>query len=211
MLRNRHHQTLLGLFVISIAIAPAAQAADGTCGVDSLKGRYGFQASGRVDGPSRTETDLDLTKTETVHFAQVGTLEADGKGHAWLRFTESANTTTPATARQGATYTVNPDCTGTLRFTVDDAESDTAADAPGYAFVLKPDHAFSFIGLATGTVLTGSAWLITDAAGEPVPVAETSPAIAAQRVTQIRYRCGTDGCPPDRVRVSGTNYCIPCD
>jgi hypothetical protein len=164
MLRNRHHQALLGLFVISMAIAPAAQAADGACGIDSLKGRYGFQASGRVEVPSKTKSGLDFSDKQTVHFAQVGTIEADGEGHALITMTSTSDR-----PKGSAVYTVNPDCTGTIRYLLGDPEADAAENGPGYAFVLKPDNTFSFISTITNMVLTGSAWQISDATSEPIP------------------------------------------
>ncbi|BBA35401.1 chromosome partitioning protein [Methylocaldum marinum] len=82
MLGIKRLQMLLGLFTLAIALAPAAEAADGVCDIQSLKGRYGFQASGRVDVPVKAGARVDLAKTETIHFAQVGTLEADGEGNA---------------------------------------------------------------------------------------------------------------------------------
>ncbi|WP_434149056.1 hypothetical protein ACR2R6_17780 [Methylocaldum gracile subsp. desertum] len=201
MLRNRHHQALLGLFVISMAIAPAAQAADGACGIDSLKGRYGFQASGRVDVPTRGEARIDLSNVETVHFSQVGTIETDGEGHASIKMTGTGDKASPATNQGSAVYTVNPDCTGTIRFLVGDPEADAAEKGPGYAFVLKPDNTFSFISTITGMVLTGSAWQITDTASELISV--------GTQATLNGGQCNLI-CPPGYWFYFGTGSCIPC-
>jgi hypothetical protein len=199
MLWNRHHQALLGLFVISIAIAPAAQAADGTCGIDSLKGRYGFQASGRMEVPSKTKSGLDFSDKQTVHFAQVGTIEADGEGHALITMTSTSDR-----PKGSAVYTVNPDCTGTIRYLLGDPEADAAENGPGYAFVLKPDNTFSFISTITNMVLTGSAWQITDTAGEPV-----SGGAGGGGLLYAASQCSLI-CPAGYWFYFGTGSCIPC-
>lgn len=207
MLWNRHHQALLGLFVISMAIAPAAQAADGTCGVHSLKGRYGFQASGRVEVPSKTKSGLDFSDTQTVHFAQVGTIDADGEGHALITMTSTSDR-----PKGSAVYTVNPDCTGTIRYLLGDPEADAAENGPGYAFVLKPDNTFSFISTITNMVLTGSAWQISDAANEPVPDGTANATGSAGGGGALYYaavQCGYV-CPAGYWFWVGSGSCIPC-
>ncbi|WP_434110799.1 hypothetical protein [Methylocaldum sp. GT1TLB] len=208
MLWNRHHQALLGLFVISIAIAiaPAAQAADGTCGIDSLKGRYGFQASGRVEGPTKTKSGLDFSDKQTVHFAQMGTIDADGEGHALITMTSTSDR-----PKGSAVYTVNPDCTGTIRYLLGDPEADAAENGPGYAFVLKPDKTFSFISTITNMVLTGSAWQITDATNEPVPdgTANATGGAGGGGLLYAAAQCSLI-CPAGYWFYWGSGTCIPC-
>jgi hypothetical protein len=173
------------------------------CGVHSLKGRYGFQASGRVDVPVKAGARVDLAKTETIHFAQVGTLEADGEGNALIKVTSTGHNSPPATSQSSAVYTVNSDCTGTIRYLLGDPEVDAAENGPGYAFVLTPDNTFSFISTITNMVLTGSAWQISDSTGEPVPVG------AATTLRAPLSLCGI-GCPPGQKLATGSFSCIPC-
>jgi hypothetical protein len=192
---KKRDQAFFGLFMMAMAIAfaPAVQAAEGVCDVQSLKGRYGFQASGQINGPAQGEAGA-------THVAEVGTIKADGEGHAAIQYTESSDKSAPTTTQAGASYTVNPDCTGTLQFLVGGPESEAADQAPGFAFVLKPDHTFSFISTVAGTVLTGSAWQITDTASEPISAGTLG----------TLYTCGSPGCWPGYYKPKGQNVCVQC-
>src|SRR5690554_883743 len=86
----------------------------------------------------------------------LGTFDAGGEGNAWIKLTESGDTISSSTGQIGATYTVNPDCTGTIEFLIGDSGSKADNSAPHYAFVLKRDNTFSFISTIGGVVLIGS-------------------------------------------------------
>lgn len=133
----------------------------------------------------------------------LGTFDAGGEGNAWIKLTESGDTISSSTGQIGATYTVNPDCTGTIEFLIGDSGSKADNSAPHYALVLKRDNTFSFISTIGGVVLIGSAWQISDTLSEPIPVGTAA-------TTAITAPCG-DGCPPNRMRIPGTSLCwIPC-
>jgi hypothetical protein len=72
------------------------------CTIASLKGVYGFAATGSVYGPGGELGDA----------AAFGCIQSDGNGHTTESSQGSFNGFQDADTQVG-TYTVNPDCTGT--------------------------------------------------------------------------------------------------
>lgn len=93
--------------------APASPQTDQqtTCSTASLHGTFGFTATGTFDGSP---------------VARVGRETFDGKGHAWGTATTSVSGTIYDHSSFTATYTVNPNCTGT--FTEVDSAIGTSHD-----------------------------------------------------------------------------------
>jgi hypothetical protein len=87
----------------ALGIAPAAQAADKGCSNTTLLGTFAYRITRFITAPL----------TEAGPFASVGTQIFDGNGGttatAWI--SQNGNIV-PVTIK--GTYTVNPDCTGTL-------------------------------------------------------------------------------------------------
>jgi len=99
--------TIAAIAALAVCIAPTASAQNLGCSNASLNGTYAYTGSGTIVTPAALAGP----------FAEVGTQTFDGQGH----------TTATATASQGGTilqftitgtYTVNPNCTGTLTLQV---------------------------------------------------------------------------------------------
>ena len=119
-----------------VAVPQSLKAADALCplGNATKHGTYGMSGTGTVVG-------FGLV-------AFVGETTYDGHGHSSTTATSSANGTInrggPANT---GTYTVNPDCTGSI----------TLSNGSHYDFWVTPDGDMSvFIQSDTGTVITGS-------------------------------------------------------
>lgn len=82
----------------------AIKAASG-CTLASLQGTYGTLASGFFQFGATTASHP---------FAQIGNVSSDGAGHATGQFTFSDNGNIITNPAQMFTYTVNPDCTGSV-------------------------------------------------------------------------------------------------
>jgi hypothetical protein len=89
--------------VLSLISAPAASADEKACSVAGLKGTFTY-----------TGTGFNVSANgAAAPFAEVGTQTFDGKGATSTTFTASANGNIFHITLSG-TYTVNPDCTGTV-------------------------------------------------------------------------------------------------
>jgi hypothetical protein len=88
---------------LALTLAPAANAADKGCSNASLQGTFAYTGTGFVVTPV----------ARAGPFAEVGTQTFDGKGATTTTFTASGNGSLFQTTFTG-TYTVNPDCTGTI-------------------------------------------------------------------------------------------------
>ena len=89
--------------LLTLSVAPAAKAADKGCSNDSLQGTFAYTGTGFVVTPA----------AHAGPFAEVGTQTFDGNGATTTTFTASGNGNLFQTTFTG-TYTVNPDCTGTM-------------------------------------------------------------------------------------------------
>ena len=95
--------TIAAVATFALIGAPAARAEERTCSVASLKGTFTY-----------TGTGFNVSANgAAAPFAEVGTQTFDGKGATSTTFTASANGNIFHITLSG-TYTVNPDCTGTM-------------------------------------------------------------------------------------------------
>ena len=98
---------IAALTAITLGIAPTAKADSKGCAASSIKGTFAYTATGFITvGPAPVGP-----------FAEVGTQTFDGQGGTTASATLSANgQIIPITIK--GTYTVNPDCTGTITMLV---------------------------------------------------------------------------------------------
>jgi hypothetical protein len=90
--------------VFALSIAPRAQA--GECSIGTLYGSFGYTATGTLL-PSAVPAPL------AGPFGEVGREAFDGNGHTTATATINANGNIVNVTIQG-TYSVNPDCTGSI-------------------------------------------------------------------------------------------------
>jgi len=95
--------TIAAVSALVLGITPAASAADKGCSVASLQGTFAYTGTGFVVTPA----------SFAGPFAEVGTQTFDGKGATTTTFTASQNGNIFQATLTG-TYTVHPDCTGTV-------------------------------------------------------------------------------------------------
>src|SRR6516164_9161351 len=98
--------TIAAVSALALGIAPTMSAADKGCSNASLQGTFAYTGTGFVVTPA----------ARSGPFAEVGTQTFDGKGATITTFTASGNGNMFQTTFTG-TYTVNPDCTGTINLT----------------------------------------------------------------------------------------------
>ena len=95
--------TIAAVTALALGLAPTAKADDKGCSNGTLRGTYAQTGMGVITAPP----------DQAGPFANVGTLTFDGNGGLTGTLVVSSNgTSSPAT--ETGTYTVNPDCTGTL-------------------------------------------------------------------------------------------------
>ncbi|MFN2452611.1 MAG: hypothetical protein ABR577_00135 [Pyrinomonadaceae bacterium] len=138
--------TLAGFASESRAYAGNSLAA-GRCGLHTLRGGYGLKATGTFFLVPPTPTS---PPSNPVLLATVGRLVFDGSGN----FTGTDSTSFGGAISQNATtgtYTVEPDCTGTLNVTF--ANGFTAA---GSIVVVDEGKEIFYIETVPGTVVTGT-------------------------------------------------------
>jgi hypothetical protein len=127
------------LSVTSLLFFAEAQpaSAKNVCSLRSITGSYGYTVNG--------------TNLSSGPLAAVGLVSSDGTGNLTASETDSLNGTIVRRTITG-TYTVNPDCTGTVTFT-DNFNQTTHLD-----FVAVQDQAeLRFIQTDSGSVTTGVA------------------------------------------------------
>ncbi len=115
---------------------------DHACNLASLKGPYAYNVTGSVDTP---------TGTEVADIAAVGLAVSDGKGH--ITGHDWASTNGATTARTvSATYTVDPDCTGTAQIVF-------TPGGPAKVFFALADEGrvLKVISTDSGSVISGDA------------------------------------------------------
>jgi hypothetical protein len=99
--------TIAAVTTIALGIAPTVKADDKGCSNASLQGTFAYTGTGSIVTPAAIAGP----------FAEVGTQTFDGQGHTTATATASSNGTIVQLTITG-TYTVNPDCTGTLTLQV---------------------------------------------------------------------------------------------
>jgi hypothetical protein len=95
--------TIAGVAAFALCLAPAAKADDKGCTNASLRGTFIFTGTGFFTSPPALAGP----------FAEVGTQTFDGRGNTTYAATLSQNGNLVKVTATG-TYTVNPDCTGTI-------------------------------------------------------------------------------------------------
>jgi hypothetical protein len=106
MKRTIARMTLVIIFAIVfvLGIVPGAQA--GECSIGTLHGSFGYTATGTLL-PSAVPVPL------AGPFGEIGRQTFDGNGHTTATATINANGNITNVTIEG-TYTVNPDCTGSM-------------------------------------------------------------------------------------------------
>jgi hypothetical protein len=98
--------TIAAVSALALGVAPTMSAGDKGCTNASVQGTFAYTGTGFVVTPT----------ARAGPFAEAGTQTFDGKGGTTASFTASGNGNIFQTTFTG-TYTVNPDCTGTINFT----------------------------------------------------------------------------------------------
>ncbi len=129
--------------VVSLGIAPQAQADDKGCSNATLTGTFGITATGSIVAPPPIAGP----------FANVGTQTFDGKGGTTGTATVSQNGNILKVTITG-TYTVNPDCTGSI--TLNLSSQNPPLSLTTHAFFVIDDSGAEFRAIQTdpGVVLT---------------------------------------------------------
>lgn len=96
---------LLTVFASLFVLGSAASVRAEQCSVATLNGSFGYTGTGTL-----------VSESGAVPFASVGQITFDGQGNFTTIRTISQNGTVSQGVQGGGTYTVNPDCTGTLTF-----------------------------------------------------------------------------------------------
>jgi len=99
--------TIAALTVLALGVAPTAKADDKGCSNALVQGTFAYTGTGSIAPPSPAAGP----------FVEVGTQTFDGKGGTTFAATASQNGNIREMTGTG-TYTVNPDCTGTMTLQV---------------------------------------------------------------------------------------------
>jgi hypothetical protein len=94
---------IAAITALALGIAPTAKADDKGCSNATLQGTFAFTSTGFITAPP----------VIAGPFAEVGTQTFDGRGGTTVAATASQNGNIAQLTLTG-TYTVNPDCTGTV-------------------------------------------------------------------------------------------------
>lgn len=99
--------TMAAVTALALAISPTAKADDKGCTNATVRGTFAYTSTGYITAPAAIAGP----------FAETGTQVFDGKGGTTATVTLSQNgNILPVTVT--GTYTVNPDCTGTMTLQV---------------------------------------------------------------------------------------------
>src|SRR5215472_8474872 len=105
--RFRNTFTIAAVIALALSLAPRANADEKGCSNATLRGTFAYTSTGTIAAPP----------VIAGPFVEVGTQSFDGTGGTTLTATSSQNgNISPLTAT--GTYTVNPDCTGTMTLQV---------------------------------------------------------------------------------------------
>ena len=129
---------------LGLSLAPGAWAADKGCSNASIYGTFGYTATGVLTAPPSLAGP----------FATVGAQTFDGNGNTTATAWTSQNGSIVQVTVKG-TYTVNPDCTGTMTLQVNVLSPPMVIPPTPYFFVLENDGTeFQALSLGSGQVLT---------------------------------------------------------
>jgi len=132
----------VSVFYAQSAVAQEESAKVKECSKATLQGGYGYTSIG-------TLLDTYVPPPYAGPFGEVGRQTFDGKGHTSATATTSSNGNIAKVTIEG-TYTVNPDCTGSMTLNVSPFDSTVHAD-----FVIGDDGAeIRAIGSDSGLVET---------------------------------------------------------
>lgn len=137
---------VLTIVALALGLASAARAENKDCTNATLKGSFGYISTG-------TLLESYVPSPFAGPFAEVGTQTFDGSGGTSATATLSSNgNIVPVTVT--GTYSVNPDCTGTLTLQVSPFNATVHAN-----FVIdKNGNAFQAIETEPGLIVTRMAW-----------------------------------------------------
>jgi hypothetical protein len=127
---NRHSFRIACCVVLVVGLAGAAAAQGRACSNHTVKGAWGYTETGSVIAPTPTGGTVVVTA------AAVGRYDFDKAGNFEGEQNSSANGVVGPDTKQG-TYTINPDCTGTLTLTV--YRGSVAQRLSVWAFVIDDD------------------------------------------------------------------------
>ena len=127
----------IALVTFSLGLAAAASAQDHHCSIRGMRGAWGYTETGTVVAPGPTP----------ILAAAVGRYEFESDG----TFSGTQNSSAGGTVNQDlklGTFTVNPDCTGTLTLRIFDSSGTTLRRRSTWAIVLV-DNVSEFRGIMT--------------------------------------------------------------
>lgn len=125
--------------VLALSIAPAAKADDRGCSNATVRGTFAYTSTGFITAPP------DFAGP----FAETGTQTFDGRGGTTATVMSSQNGNILPLTITG-TYTVNPDCTGTMTLQV----SPIAVTVDVYFVIDDSGNGFQAIETDSGFVIT---------------------------------------------------------
>lgn len=129
---------------LAFSVVQGAQAADKGCSNASLYGTFSYKVTGVLTAPPSLAGP----------FATVGAQTFDGNGNTTATAWASQNGSIVQVSAMG-TYTVNPDCTGTMTIQVNVLSPPMVIPPTQYFFVLENDGTeFQALSLGPGQVLT---------------------------------------------------------
>jgi hypothetical protein len=131
--------TMVAVTALALAISPTAKADDKGCTNATVQGTFAYTSTGYITAPPAIAGP----------FAETGTQAFDGKGGTTAAVTLSQNgNIIPVTVT--GTYTVNPDCTGTMTLQV------SPIDVTVHVFFVIDDAGNGFQAIETdpGIVIT---------------------------------------------------------
>jgi len=131
--------TIAAVTALALCIAPTANAQDKGCSNASLQGTYAYTGTGVIVTPAALAGP----------FAEVGTQTFDGQGHTTATATASQNGNIVQLTITG-TYTVSPDCTGTLTLQV----APIGITVPVFIVIDSTGNEFQAIETSPGVVIT---------------------------------------------------------
>jgi hypothetical protein len=131
--------TMAAITALALGVASTANADDKGCSTASLQGTFAYTSTGFITAPPEIAGP----------FAETGTQTFDGRGHTTAAVTLSQNgNILPVTVT--GTYTVNPDCTGTMTLQV----SPIAVTVDVFFVIDDSGNGFQAIETDSGLVIT---------------------------------------------------------
>ena len=138
--------SVLTIVALALGLVSAASAQNNACTNATLKGSFGYSSTG-------TLLKSYVLPPFAGPFAEVGAQTFDGSGGTSATATLSSNGNIVSVTVTG-TYTVNPDCTGTLTLLVSPFNATVHANL----VIDKNSNAFQAIETEPGLIVTRMAW-----------------------------------------------------